>query len=111
MLAAPQPPPQVWTNTTSNPFSDSHEVLPLADVDVGSLNQVELSVFASEARRGRYMISVVVWTMRLMLLVEAAIVLEMHRRDATTQEVFTTIPLDVNSGVRTEDGEMLRMFY
>ena len=50
--------------------------------------------------------------MELMSPVEAALVLELHHRDATTQEAVATIPLDVNSDERIEGGgEMLRMFY
>ncbi|KAI9444376.1 hypothetical protein BJY52DRAFT_1420819 [Lactarius psammicola] len=75
--ASQQPPPIGTTSTISNPFSDSHEVSSLADVDVGNLNQVEMSTFQSEARG------------------DAAVVLELHGRDGTTQEVSAKFPLAV----------------
>jgi hypothetical protein len=79
----PQPPPVGTTSTLSNPFSDSHATTSLTDVDVGNLNQVEMSIFQSRATG------------------EAATVLGLHGRDGTTQEVAATIPLPVVSGNRT----------
>ncbi|KAH9053385.1 hypothetical protein EDB87DRAFT_212977 [Lactarius vividus] len=87
---ATQPPPLGTVSTISNPFSDTHEVSSLADVDVGNLNQVEMSTFESEASG------------------KAAVVLELHGRDGTTQEVSAQFPLAVVSGNRTdEEGKML----
>ena len=40
------------TSTHSNPFSDTHEVSTLTDVDISDLNQVEMSTFQSEATGG-----------------------------------------------------------
>lgn len=61
----------------------------LADVDVGNLNQVEMSTFESEASG------------------KATVVLELHGRDGTTQEVSANFPLAVVSGNRTDEGEFL----
>ncbi|KAF8270728.1 hypothetical protein EI94DRAFT_1698599 [Lactarius quietus] len=77
---ATQPPPLGTTSTHSNPFSDSHETSSLTDVDVGNLNQVEMSIFESDATG------------------EAAIVLGLHNRDGTIQEVGGTIPFAAISG-------------
>ncbi|KAH9021442.1 hypothetical protein EDB84DRAFT_1512321 [Lactarius hengduanensis] len=84
---ATQPPPLGTISTISNPFSDTHEVSSLADVDVGNLNQVEMSTFESEASG------------------KAAVVLELHGRDGTTQEVSVNFPLAVVSGNRTDEAE------
>ncbi|KAH9054577.1 hypothetical protein EDB83DRAFT_2616696 [Lactarius deliciosus] len=84
---ATQPPQLGTTSTISNPFSDTHEVSSLADVDVGNLNQVEMSTFESEASG------------------KAAVVLELHGRDGTTQEVSAQFPLAVVSGDRTDEAE------
>ncbi len=107
-LLATQPPPFGTTSTISNPFSDTHEVSSLADVDVGNLNQVEMSTFESEAGGSQFMISLIVLVTRLIMPPEAAVVLELHGRDGTTQEVSAKFPLAVVSGDRTdEEGEML----
>jgi len=54
------------------------------------------------------MISVAMLMPRLIVPLEAAIVLGLHGRDATTQGVLAMIPLEVISGDRTdEEGEML----
>lgn len=82
---ATQPPPFGTASTLTNPFSDSHEASSLADVDVGNLNHVEMSTFHSEAGG------------------EATVVLELHGRDGTTQEVAATIPLAAISGDRTNE--------
>jgi len=73
-------------------------------VDVGNLNQVEMSIFESGATGGQLMISVVVLVTRLIMSPEAAVVLELHGRDGTTQEVAATISLAVASGDRTNEG-------
>ncbi|KAH9054579.1 hypothetical protein EDB83DRAFT_1126578 [Lactarius deliciosus] len=104
------PPPSLplaigTTSTLSNPFSDSHEEPSAADVDVGNLNQVEMSIFESGATGGQFMISVVVLVTSLIISPEAAIVLELHGRDGTTQEVAATIPLAIVSD--DEMGEKL----
>ncbi|KAH8989692.1 hypothetical protein EDB92DRAFT_836390 [Lactarius akahatsu] len=79
------PPPLGTTSTLSNPFSDSHEEPSTADIDVGDLNQLEMSIFESGSTG------------------EAAIVLELHGRDGTTQEVATTIPLEVRAGYMADE--------
>lgn len=76
---APQPP--IGTiSTLSNPFSDSHEVSSLADVDVGNLNQMEMTVYESEATG------------------EAAAVIDLQGQDASTQQVVTTFSPEVIVG-------------
>ena len=80
----------------------------LADVNVGNLNQVEMTVFRSEVTGGQLIIPVVVLVTRLIISPEAAMVLGLHRQDGTTQEVAGTIPLAVGSGPRPhEGGELL----
>ncbi|KAF8265313.1 hypothetical protein EI94DRAFT_1736091 [Lactarius quietus] len=75
----PQPPrpPLGTTSTISNPFTDSHEVSSLADVDIGNLSQVEMSVYASEDTG------------------EAAAIFDLHGRDASTQQVIATFSPEV----------------
>jgi len=82
---APQPPAFGTTSSHTDPFSDSHEAA-LADVNVNDLNEVRMSVFESRTSG------------------EAAVVLGLHGRDGRTQEISTTIPLEVISGDRTEGG-------
>ncbi|KAN0139104.1 hypothetical protein V8E53_003106 [Lactarius tabidus] len=80
--------PQFGTiSTHSDPFSDSHETSSLADVDVGNLDQVEMSVFESETAG------------------EATVVLGLHGRDGSTQEVAATIPFAVGSDDSGRTGE------
>lgn len=100
MCTVHQPPPIGTTSTHSNPFSDSHEASSLADVDVGNLNQVEMSIFESETTGGQFKI-VVVMTI-LIKSTEAAVVLGLHGWDGSIQEVAATIPLAI-SGDRTRD--------
>ncbi|KAH9033885.1 hypothetical protein EDB85DRAFT_1949295 [Lactarius pseudohatsudake] len=82
-LLATQPPPMGTTSTHSNPFSDSHAACTLTQIDVGNLNQLDVSTYHSEARG------------------EAAVVLGLQGQDATTQEVLAVIPLEVFSRDRT----------
>ncbi|KAH8978652.1 hypothetical protein EDB92DRAFT_549349 [Lactarius akahatsu] len=78
--------PQLGTTTTlSDPFSDSHAASTLTDIDVGNLNQLEVSTYHSEARG------------------EAAVVIALQGRDATTQEILGMIPLEVFPGDRTDE--------
>jgi len=81
-----QPPAFGTSSTHSDPFSDSHETSSLYDVDVGNLDQVEMSVFESSTTG------------------EAAVVLGLHRRDGTTQEVASTFPLAGVPGGRRNEG-------
>lgn len=80
---ATQPPPMGTTSTHSNPFSDSHAACTLTQIDIGNLNQLDVSTYPSEARG------------------EAAVVLGLQGQDATTQEVLAVIPLEVFSRDRT----------
>ncbi|KAH9162950.1 hypothetical protein EDB89DRAFT_2079281 [Lactarius sanguifluus] len=78
--------PQLGTTTThSDPFSDSHAASTPTDIDIGNLNQLEVSTYHSEARG------------------EAAVVIGLHGRDATIQEVLGMIPLEDFSGDRTDE--------
>lgn len=90
-LRPPPPPPPIGiTSTLSNPFTDSHEVTSLADVDIGNLSEVEMSVFQSEAAGGQFVISIVVSVMSLIVSPEAAVIFDLHGRDASTQQVVAT---------------------
>ncbi|KAH9168184.1 hypothetical protein EDB89DRAFT_1993479 [Lactarius sanguifluus] len=73
-------PPIGTISTLSNPFSDSHEVSSLADVDVSDLNQVEMTVYESEATG------------------DAAVVLDLQGHDASTQQVVATFSPEVIVG-------------
>lgn len=86
----PPPPPIGITSTLSNPFTDSHEVSSLADVDVGNLSEVEMSIFQSEAGGGQFVILVVASVMNLNMFSEAAVIFDLHGRDASTQQVVAT---------------------
>ncbi|KAN0141210.1 hypothetical protein V8E53_000966 [Lactarius tabidus] len=81
----PQRPPVGTSSTLSNPFSDSHEASSLADVDIGNLNQVEMSIFESETAG------------------EAAVVLGLQNRDGTTQEIASMILLPTDPGNRKDE--------
>jgi len=60
-------------STHSNPFTDSHAVSStLSDVNVGDLNQVDVEAYQSEVTG------------------EAAVVLGLHRQDASTQHIVAT---------------------
>ena len=83
-------------STISNPFSDSHEASSLADVDVGNLEQVEMTVFESAAG-GQLIIPVVAVMISLTMSLEAAVVLGLHGRDGSTQEVAGMIPFVAGS--------------
>jgi hypothetical protein len=85
------------TTALSNPFSDSHEVSSLADVDVGNLDQVEMSVYES-ATGGQFMISVDVSVTSLIMSPEAAVVFDLHGRNACTQQVVATFSPEVIVG-------------
>ncbi|KAH9021437.1 hypothetical protein EDB84DRAFT_532326 [Lactarius hengduanensis] len=74
-------------STHSNPFSDSHAACTLTQIDVGNLNQLDVSTYHSEARG------------------EAAVVLGLQGQDATTQEVLAVIPLEVFSRDSDRTGE------
>lgn len=76
----------------------------LADVNVGNLNQVEMSVFRFEATGGQLIIPIVMLVTTLIMSPEPAIVLGLHGQDGTTQEVAGTIPLAVGSDYRTDEG-------
>lgn len=71
---ATQAPPMGTTSTHTNPFSDSHEVSSLADVDVDDLDQVEMSTYQSETTG------------------DAVVVLDLHGRDSSIQQVIATFP-------------------
>lgn len=60
-LLATQPPPTGTTSTQTDPFGDAHAVSTLTDIDVGNVDQMEMSTFESEATGGQSIISVVVW--------------------------------------------------
>ncbi|KAN0128069.1 hypothetical protein V8E53_014106 [Lactarius tabidus] len=90
-LQAAQPTPIGTTSSHSNPFSDSHEASSLPDVNVGNLNQVEMSIFESETAG------------------DVAVVLGLHGQDGSTQEVAATIPLAVISGDMTKEGAIPSM--
>jgi hypothetical protein len=105
-----QPPAFGTTSTYSNPFSDSHETSSMADVDVDNLDRVEMSIFQSEATGGQLIIPVVALVMSLTMSPEAAVVLGLHGRDGSTQEVAGTIPFAIgsDSSDRTDErGERL----
>jgi hypothetical protein len=54
-----------------------------------------MSIFESETAGGQFMISAVVLVMSLTKSPEAAVVLGLHGRDGSTQEVTATIPFAV----------------
>lgn len=77
------PPPPTGSTTvprTSNPFIDSHAVSTLTRTNVHNLESLELETYRSQNTG------------------ETAIVVGLHDRDGTTQEVAGTIPLPVGSG-------------
>jgi len=74
------PPPTGSTTVPGNPFTDSHAVSTLTSVNVHNLDSVEMETYRSQATG------------------ETAVFLELHGRDATTQEVVATIPHEVISG-------------
>lgn len=77
---ATPPSPTGTTNPFSNTFGDSPAVTTLTEVDVGNLNQVEMSTFQSEVTG------------------ETTVVVELQGLDGTTQEFAATIPFVVVSG-------------
>jgi hypothetical protein len=101
-LQAAQPTPIGTTSSHSNPFSDSHEASSLPDVNVGNLNQVEMSIFESETAGGQLIIAVGMAI--LIIFADVAVVLGLHGQDGSTQEVAATIPLAVISGDMTKEG-------
>ncbi|KAH9973634.1 hypothetical protein BJV74DRAFT_864166 [Russula compacta] len=71
-------------STLTDPFSDSHAMSMLTDVAVNDLDQVEMSTYQSEDTR------------------DAAIVWNLHNRDASTQHLVATVSTEVFSGDRTD---------
>jgi len=74
------PPPTGPTTVSHNPFTDARAVSTLTGVDVHNLDTVEMETYRSQATG------------------ETAVFLELHGRDATTQEVVATIPHALISG-------------
>jgi hypothetical protein len=103
-------PPAFGTTSTDNPFNDSHETSSPANVDVSGLNQVDMYIFESEATGGQLIIPVVALVMSLTMSPEAAVVLGLHGRDGSTQEVAGTIPFAIgsDSDMTDESGERFR---
>ena len=97
-----EPPQFETTSAISNPSSSSHETYSLADVDVGSLYHIEMSIFKPESTGGQLIIPVVVLVMSLTMSLEAAIVLWLHGRDGSTREVVGMISYAV--GEDNSDG-------
>jgi len=68
------------TTTPRNPFTDSHAIATLTDVDVRNLDRVEMETYQSKTTG------------------EAAVVIDLHNRDASTQQVFATLSPEVIMG-------------
>jgi hypothetical protein len=68
------------TTTTRNPFTDSHAISTLTDIDVRNLDRVEMETYRSKATG------------------EAAVVLDLHSRDASTHQVVATFSPEVIVG-------------
>ena len=86
-----EPPQFETTSAISNPSSSSHETYSLADVDVGSLYHIEMSIFKPESTGGQSIKPVVVLVISLTMFVEAAVVLWLHGRDGSTREAVGMI--------------------
>jgi hypothetical protein len=67
-------------------------------------------IFESEATGGQLIIPVVALVMSLTMSPEAAVVLGLHGRDGSTQEVAGTIPFAIgsDSDMTDESGERFR---
>jgi len=72
--------------TRSNPFGDSHAISTLTDIHVDDLDEIELSTFKNEEDG------------------DAAAVLDLVRRDGSTQHLVATFPVEAFSG-NSADGE------
>jgi len=72
--------------TRSDPFGDSHAISMLTDIHVDDLDEIELSTFKNEEDS------------------DAAAVLDLTRRDGSTQHLVATFPVEAFSGDRA-DGE------
>jgi len=82
----PQPPDGTTTvPQASNPFTDPHVASTLASINVHNLDSIELETYRSPTTG------------------DAAIVLGLHNRDGTTQEVAGTIPFAAISGERSDE--------
>jgi len=86
----PLPGPTGTTSTHTDPFGDAHAVPTLTDIDIGNVNQMEMTTFESETTG------------------EAAVILELHGRDGSTQEVVATFPLELRAGNRADEGAETR---
>ncbi|KAH9017274.1 hypothetical protein EDB84DRAFT_1522173 [Lactarius hengduanensis] len=75
-------------HTTSNPFTDSHAISVLNDVNVHNLDHVRLETYRSTVTG------------------EAAVVMDLHGRDASTQQVFANFsPETIVGDVTHREGE------
>ena len=92
-----EPPQFETTSAISNPSSSSHETYSLADVDVGSLYHIEMSIFKPESTGGQSIMPAVVLVISLTMSLEAAVVLWLHGRDGSTREVAGMISYAVGS--------------
>ncbi|KAH9959173.1 hypothetical protein BC827DRAFT_1384777 [Russula dissimulans] len=72
------------TSTHSNPFTDSHAISSLTNVSVNDLTAVEMTTYEREATG------------------EAAAVLKLEKKDASTQYVVTTFPTEIFRGDRAD---------
>jgi len=48
----PPPPPTGTTSTHTDPFGDAHAISTLTDIDIGNVDQMEMTTFESEATGG-----------------------------------------------------------
>ena len=98
------PPPSTGTRSTfTNPFSDSHAVSALSDIDVSNVDQVEMSRFESEPTGGQFIICRCVGD-ETDITPEAAFIMDLQDRDGTTREFVATFPLEAISGHRAHQG-------
>jgi len=88
----------------SNPFSDWLEIPTLTDIPVNDLDEVEMSTFKSETTSGRLLIPFIVSSKDDSdCLSEAAVVLGLRSRNASTQHLISTFPTEDRTD---RDGEM-----
>jgi len=76
--------PGALQSVPRDPFTDSHAASMLSDVATGDLGRVEVETYQSEVTG------------------EGAVVLELHRLDASTQHLVATFPPTVFSGDNTD---------
>ncbi|KAI0247182.1 hypothetical protein BJV78DRAFT_955948 [Lactifluus subvellereus] len=72
-------------NNSRNPFTDSRVISSLANIAVSDLDRVNMSTYQSEGTG------------------EAAVVLDLHDRDASAQHIVATFPSEVFSGNKTDE--------